>query len=160
MVSLNVPPKRKTWQIGTMKTPPCGGYSKGAIKHLTAIGNDIIVQWKVLNTNGHLFCKIAVSNGNTYLNTLGIENERSFIPLFPLDKSADSSGLFPCGLENNAVEMKTVSMPPNFKCSNCILQFSWRTSSDIYYSCADVSYPRNLFRYDNKTFCNTYIHYS
>lgn len=70
MLSLNVPPKRKTWQIGTMKTSPCGGYSKGAIKHLAAANNDVIVQWKVLGTNGQFFCRIAISNGTITINVI------------------------------------------------------------------------------------------
>lgn len=160
MLSLNVPPRRKTWQIGSWKTSPCGGYTKGVVKHLSATGNDIIVQWKVLDTNGNFFCRIAISDGTQLrLTNLGIENEKSFVPLFPLDKSADSSGLFPCGLEKGAIEMKTVAVPPSLRCSNCILQLTWRTSSDIYYSCSDVSYPRNVFRYSRKEFGNVGLHF-
>lgn len=82
------------------------------------------------------------------LTKQGAEDEHNFVPLYPLDKSADNTGLFPCGLESGAVEMKTVNMPKNLKCNNCILQLSWRTSSDVYYTCSDVVYPSGIFVYD------------
>jgi len=47
--------------------------------------------------------------------------------LFPLDKSADKKGFFPCGREETGLDGKEVIFPVNFTCDTCTLQFEWTT---------------------------------
>ena len=75
------------------------------------------------------------------------------MPLLPLDKSSDNSGLFPCGREDNSIETKMVSLPADFQCSNCILQLSWRDSFNVYYSCSDIAYPDGIQEHDDQALC-------
>jgi len=71
--------------------------------------------------------------------------------LFPLDGSASSTGLFPCGRDNNAIESKILRLPAEFKCDHCILQLRWQDSRNIYYSCADISYPNGVLFYGEQS---------
>lgn len=41
---------------------------KGAIKHLFAIGEGVLVQWQVHDSEENLYCRIAISDGIYFVN--------------------------------------------------------------------------------------------
>jgi hypothetical protein len=43
-------------------------------------------------------------------------DETDFKVLFPLDKSANKNGSFPCGREESSLEGKEVKFPTNYTC--------------------------------------------
>ena len=64
-------------------------------------------------------------NGNCTLRLGTGPNESDLQVLFPLDKSANKQGAFPCGREETSLEGKEVKFPKNFTCDSCTLQLEW-----------------------------------
>jgi len=48
-------------------------------------------------------------------------DEADFKVLFPLDKSANKDGSFPCGRTETNIEGKEFKFPKNFTCDTCTL---------------------------------------
>jgi len=65
---------------------------------------------------------------------LGLDTEDSFVPL----EVKDGGTIFPCGQSNHASEYVEVSIPDNFSCESCTLQFIWKGKGETQYDCADV----------------------
>lgn len=76
----------------------------------------------------------------------GIEDEKDFIVVFPLDKTADNDGLFPCGDVSEGIEKKLVSIPKDFKNGKYILRLSWGVSGITHHSCSDINSPKDWIR--------------
>jgi len=139
---LVTPPARSTTKSG-FKDRQCGGHPKGISSYLTISGAGINLQWKVKNGYKNAYCRLAIANGkDLIINVLGNKNEQKFYTLYPLDKTASNDGMFPCGSMGNAVETKTIRLPPGFKCSDCILQLTWKLNGREYYSCSDILLPQ------------------
>jgi len=58
-----VPSRRKSFQLGTFKTAPCGGFVRGSLKQLSVVGDGITIQWRVNAGSNNLYCRISISNG-------------------------------------------------------------------------------------------------
>ena len=95
---------------------PCGGSLKGAVHFATTPGSRNFIAWKVTHS---------VPNGNCTIRMGTGPNENDFQVLFPLDKSANKNGQFPCGREETNMEGKEVKFPKNFTCDSCTLQLEW-----------------------------------
>lgn len=70
-------------------------------------------------------------------------DEADFKVLYPLDKSANKDGSFPCGRTETNIEGKEFKFPMNFTCDTCSLQVEWTISTSQKVSvqqhhCGDV----------------------
>lgn len=68
-----------------------------------------------------------------------MDDNESFVTLFPRDLSANASGFFPCGRYPNSYETKDFSFPEGVSCEKCTLQLIWATDDQIYYDCSDIT---------------------
>jgi len=82
-----------------------------------------------------------VPNGNCTIRLGTGPDESDLQVLFPLDKSANKLGSFPCGREEASMEGKEVKFPKNFTCDSCTLQLEWQVQEKgkvQQHYCADV----------------------
>ena len=86
--------------------------------------------WKVIHPSRHGNCTIRLGDG---------PNENDFRTLFPLDKSADKKGRFPCGRALSDIEGKEFKVPANLSCDICTLQLEWITDLGQIHLCSDIS---------------------
>lgn len=146
MISVTLPPRRSTKKEGALTDIPCGGRPKSIGCLLTPAGNGYAIKWKVIVPNDKLLCSISVTDGNVFLLCLDNNNE-NFRTLFPLDKSADESGYFPCGRGADITEVKVVDIPKDLACEYCILQFSWKLPDSEYHTCSDFVFDDKKSQY-------------
>ena len=71
--------------------------------------------------------------------SLDINDTNSFTVIKPLDNSANETGAFECNRRIDKYEEKTVAIPAELVCDQCILQFALITPNATFYSCADIS---------------------
>ena len=92
---------------------PCGGANTlGVVHYATRPGSRNFIGWKVINPAPEGNCTVRIGMG---------PNENDFKVLFPIDGTADDSGSFPCGREQNPLEGKEFRFPKNFTCDDCAL---------------------------------------
>jgi hypothetical protein len=70
------------------------------------------IAWKVVHPSPKGNCTVRLGDG---------PNEEDFKVLFPMDKSANKKGFFPCGRDQSGVEGKEFKFPANFSCDTCTL---------------------------------------
>lgn len=101
------PMSRKISNYSLLSTPPCGGTSRGNVHFVATPGSRNYIAWKVVHPSPTGNCTIRLGNS---------ADEDEFTVLFPLDKSADSKGSFPCGREETGIDGKEVRVPANLTC--------------------------------------------
>lgn len=70
---------------------------------------------------------------------MGAEPHQSKLhTVYPIDKSADETGYFPCGRTQTGFEAKEIRFPEDLTCDQCILQVEWATERGKIETCADV----------------------
>ncbi len=115
-----------------LKEQPCGGTQRGLVHFAATPGSRNFIAWKVIHS---------VPNGNCTIRLGQGPNEEDFKVLFPLDKSANKNGQFPCGREETAMEGKEVKFPKDLTCDQCTLQLEWTIAEKgnvQQHYCADV----------------------
>jgi hypothetical protein len=65
---------------------------------------------------------------------LGLDTEDSFVTL----EVTGGATTFPCNQTDTNSEYIEVSIPENFSCESCTLQFIWKGNGETQYHCADV----------------------
>jgi hypothetical protein len=75
-------------------------------------GSRNFIAWKVVHPSPTGNCTIRIGES---------ADENDFKVLFPLDRSANKKGSFPCGREESGLEGKEVKFPANYTCDQCII---------------------------------------
>jgi hypothetical protein len=124
-----LPIRRKGTSHSILNAAPCGGVTKNKADTLTSKGSNIHVMWETINPVAGGNCTVKLSPG--------IENEKNFTTLQPLDLNLDSLGHFPCG-RVKGFEYHEFALPSDYVCDQCTLQWTWITSEGNLYSCSDI----------------------
>lgn len=69
----------------------------------------------------------------------GIESEDAFETVFPLDNTADESGMFKCG--KSKTEGKRISIPMYIDIQKLILRLTWVSGSESFHSHSNILNP-------------------
>ena len=109
---------RKVANYTLLGQQPCGGTARGNVHFMATPGSRNFIAWKIAHPSHKGNCTIRLGQG---------PDEADFRVLFPLDKSANKKGSFPCGREESGLEGKEVIFPANFTCDTCTLQWEWTT---------------------------------
>ncbi len=112
-----------------MNVAPCGGIEKRKARLMTNINSIINVIWEIRQPIQNGFCTVKISPG--------IENERNFTVLYPIDNNNVKNGEFPCG-RIKGFETRKFQLPEDYVCDRCTLQWTWRTPVGNLYSCSDL----------------------
>jgi hypothetical protein len=99
---------------------PCGGTIKGPLHYMTTPGSRNFIAWKVIHPASQGNCTVRLGMG---------ADEADYKILYPLDKSANAEGSFPCGRTETNVEGKEFRFPKNFTCDSCSVQVEWTVST-------------------------------
>lgn len=111
---------RTSSDLTSLSQQPCGGTSKGQLHYVTTPGSRNYVAWRVLHSVPQGNCTVRLGMG---------ADEADFKVLYPLDKSANKDGSFPCGRSETNIEGKEFRFPRNFTCDTCTLQLEWTVST-------------------------------
>lgn len=87
---------------------------------MTTPGSRNFIAWRVNHPAPQGNCTVRLGMG---------ADEADFKVLYPLDKSANKDGSFPCGRTETNVEGKEFRFPRNFTCDTCTLQVEWTVST-------------------------------
>ena len=120
-------------RIGTsasqLNMSPCGGVERLKADTLTNKGSNLHFIWETVIPAKGSNCTVKISKG--------LERDDEFSVLYPTDGSADKDGSFPCG-RSKGFESQEFTLPSNYECDQCILQWKWTTSYGDIYSCSDI----------------------
>ena len=109
---------RKIQNYSMLTQQPCGGSQRASVHYVSTPGSRNFISWKILHPSQNGTCILRIGQG---------ADEDTFKVLFPLDKSANKKGAFPCGREETAVDGKEFIFPANFTCDSCTIQWEWTT---------------------------------
>lgn len=131
------PIRRQGTSNSIINLAPCGGIEKRKAGMMTNRNSIINVIWEIRQPIQNGFCSVKISPG--------IENEKNFTLLYPLDNNIDlnnknvnfNEGEFPCG-RMKGFESKKFQLPEDYVCDKCTLQWVWRTPAGNLYSCSDM----------------------
>lgn len=110
-----------------LDTAPCGGVFKGCSHSLVDAGTLHPLTWTVYHASEGANCTIRLLQSNA-----------TSVPLELYNFKADPDGWFSCGRKETQYETKTVVIPSNAKCTDCTLQFIFKTYQGAFYQCADI----------------------
>ena len=108
---------------------PCGGIEKKSANTLTTKGSSINFIWEVLVPENSGNCTVKISNG--------LQSNKDFKLLTPVNGEINKDGSFKCGREKG-FEYKDFTLPDDYECDGCTLQWKWSTSYGDIYSCSDI----------------------
>ncbi len=108
---------------------PCGGVPKTLANTLTTKGAIVNVIWEVNRPEITGKCSVSISPG--------LQEDKDFEVLFPVDGDYNDDGTFECGREKG-FEHREFKLPEDFECDGCTLQWKWKTPFGNYYSCSDI----------------------
>jgi hypothetical protein len=120
---------RKIGNYSLLGQQPCGGTARGNVHFMATPGSRNFIAWKIVHPSPKGNCTIRLGQG---------PDEGDFKVIFPLDKSANKKGSFPCGREESGLEGKEVMFPANFTCDACTLQWEWTTELGQMHICSDI----------------------
>ncbi len=112
-----------------MNIAPCGGIEKRKAGLMTNRNSIINVIWEIRQPIQNGFCSVKISPG--------LEYERNFTVLYPLEFKSAENGEFPCG-RIKGFESKKFQLPEDYVCDRCTLQWVWRTPVGNLHSCSDM----------------------
>lgn len=108
---------------------PCGGVEKKSANTLTTKGASINFIWEILVPENKGNCTVKISNG--------LQDEKNFKLLKPVNSEVNEDGSFICGREKG-FETKEFILPDDYECDGCTLQWKWSNSYGDIYSCSDI----------------------
>ena len=108
---------------------PCGGVEKKSANTLTTQGASINFIWEILVPENKGNCTVKISNG--------LQDEKNFKLLKPVNGEVNEDGSFICGREKG-FETKEFILPDDYECDGCTLQWKWSNSYGDIYSCSDI----------------------
>ena len=129
LVQVLLPIRRTNTSNSNYDIFPCGGIEKKLSNTLTTKGSIINFIWEIQVPEYSGNCTVKISNG--------LENEKSFKLLKPINNEISDDGSFICGREKG-FENKEFQLPEDYECDGCILQFTWNTPYGNLYSCSDI----------------------
>ena len=129
MALLIDPSPRTETSPGILDNPPCSGVAKDLAHTLAEPGDLHPVMWRVFHPSESSNCTIRLAPTSDF---------SKFVTLSPLNRISDSEGWFPCGREETNAERVTIQFPERWFCSECTLQWVWKTFQGAFYQCSDV----------------------
>lgn len=114
---------------GEMNVAPCGGVMKRKADMLTNKGSILNVIWETRKPSINGNCTVKLSPG--------LEHETNFTLLSPVSVQTYNDGSFPCG-RIKGFESQQFTLPNDYVCDQCTLQWAWTTSAGKIYSCSDI----------------------
>jgi hypothetical protein len=124
-----LPIRRQGTSSSELNKGPCGGVAKKKADTLTNRGSYINVVWETHQP---------VQNGNcTVRISPGLDKEENFTLLYPKKIATDATGSFPCG-RVQGFENQQFSLPEDYVCDQCTLQWTWLTPFGNIFSCSDI----------------------
>jgi hypothetical protein len=124
-----LPIRRRDTSKAVLNVSPCGGIPKLKADTLTNRGSNVHVIWETITP---------VSGGNcTVKLSPGLEIEKNFTVLKPIDAELNKEGNFPCG-RVKGFEAHEFALPEDYVCDQCTLQWTWITPVGNFYSCSDI----------------------
>ena len=129
LVQVLLPVRRFDTSNAQFDVSPCGGVDKKLANTLTSKGANINFIWEVQVPEYTGNCTVKISNG--------LQDEKNFKLLKPVDGEINEDGSFLCGREKG-FEHREFKLPDDYECDGCTLQFTWSTPYGNIYSCSDV----------------------
>jgi hypothetical protein len=108
---------------------PCGGVEKKSANTLINKGSTINMVWEILVPENGGNCTVSISSGK--------QDQESFKVLQPSEGKINEDGSFICG-RDKGFEHKEFTLPDDYECDGCTLQWKWSTSYGDIYSCSDI----------------------
>lgn len=124
-----LPIRRSGTSKSLINSEPCGGIEKTLANTLVNKGSQINFVWETITPDNKGKCMVRISPGGSDPN--------DFRTLYPIDNSSNEDGLFNCSREIG-FENKEFTLPADYECDGCTLQFKWVTSKGNMYSCSDI----------------------
>ena len=122
------PPTRDGTVSSKFDLAPCGGAGKGLSHSLVDPDSYHPVTWTTLTPSQGANCTVRLLFSDLAYQTLALWNDKT-----------DSSGWFPCARKQSQYESVSVVIPKQVKCSDCTLQFIFKTFQGSSFQCADIS---------------------
>ena len=128
-VQVLLPIRRIDTSNSQIDVSPCGGVEKKLANTLTTKNSTINFIWEIQVPEYSGNCTVKISQG--------LNEDKSFKILKPLNSDQNDDGSFICGREKG-FEQKEFQLPEDYECDGCILQFTWNTPYGSIYSCSDI----------------------